>query len=301
MGSPGFQDLLLEMKLRRLVSISFICLILAIVSLSVRAQTLAMKPATKPFEPGEELIYKAEVSRSLLRKIDVANFKFTIDPTPTKKADDLLPTSQPRPTMKLVGDVASTGFFMSLFKIHFHQHVESTVDAETLAIQKTVKLDEQGKRVRESVADFDQQHGKVVWTEHDPNDPVRTARTASSDFTGPIHDVVSAIYYLRTQPLSPGNSFEVPISDSGRVYRVPVRVVEKKRMKTALGRVNVVRVDPELLGQRGMVNAKGQFSIWLTDDRRHIPVLAQLKSEFGTFDITLKKVSHQSSRLALRR
>jgi hypothetical protein len=201
--------------------------------------------------------------------------------------------------LKFTGDVASDGFFTKLFNVHFHQHIESTVDPESLTVQKTVKLDEQGKRVRASEANFDQKNGKVVWIERDPNDPTRPQRTVSADFSGQVQDVVSAIYYLRTQSLDLGKGFAVTISDSGRVLKIPVRVVEKKHMKTVLGRVSVLRVEPQLFGENGLVKAKGQFSVWLTDDYRHIPVSAQLKSEFGTFDITLKKLSHQPSQLSL--
>jgi hypothetical protein len=140
----------------------------------------------------------------------------------------------------------------------------------------------------------------VVWTERDPNNPARPVRVVSADFTGTVQDVVSAIYYLRTQKLEVGHSFELPISDSGRAFGVPVRVIEKKRMKTVLGRVTAVHLEPELFGERGMVNTKGQFSMWLTDDQRHLPVSAQLKGEFGTFDITLKKVSQHQATLARR-
>jgi hypothetical protein len=166
-------------------------------------------------------------------------------------------------------------------------------------VQKTTKLDQQGKRVRTSEASFDSKDGKVVWTELDPNDPARAPRTISSDFSGQMNDVVSAIYYLRTQRLEPGKTLAVSISDSGRVYAVPVHVIEKIQLKTILGRVSVVRVDPELFGEGGLVNTKGQFSVWLTDDYRHIPVKARIKADFGTFDITLKKVSTEANRLAL--
>jgi hypothetical protein len=129
-----------------------------------------------------------------------------------------------------------------------------------------------------------------VWTETDPRDPSRLPRTVTSEFTGPIQDILSAIYYLRTQPLQVGKTLEVVISDSGRVYRVPIRVVEKKRMKTVLGRVSVLRLEVGLFGPRGMIESEGQFSIWFTEDARRIPVSARVKNEYGTFDIKLKKV-----------
>lgn len=289
------------MKLRPFL---FICLPLFLLLATLggkpaAGQALALKSETRPFPPGEELTYKAEISRSLLRKVDVATFTFkanvAANTAGTNGGSNPAAPVDPQPDpLKFVGDVVSDGFFASLFGIRFHQHVESTVDGGSLSVQKTVKVDEQGKRVRLSEANFDLKTGKVVWTERDPSDPARPPRTASSDFNGAMNDVVSAIYYLRTLQLDPGKSFELPISDSGRVYQVPVRVVEKKPMKTVVGRVNVLKVEVELFGQRRIVKTKGQCFIWLTDDQRHVPVSAQLKTEYGTFDITLKKVAAQA-------
>ena len=281
------------MKLRKTDSvIVFVALILMLApGVTVLAQEPALKVVAKPFESGEELIYKAEISRSLLRKLDVATFKFSASQAAAQQEPSTGATTAPVPSLKFSSDVASEGFFVKLFNIQFHQHVESIVDPDSLAVQRTTKLDEQGKRVRTSEAIFDRKAGKVTWTERDPRDPTRPVRRFSSDFTGPIQDVVSSIYYVRAQQLDIGKSFDVLISDSGRVVRVPIHVVEKSRMKTALGRVTVVRIDPELFGQRGLVNLKGQFSIWLTDDKRHIPVKAVLKNEYGTFEITLKKIA----------
>lgn len=298
MGSTGPQVLLSEMKFANYKLLT--CLAGAILIASGSFSASGQKPPAKPFEPGEQLTYKAEISRSLLKRLDVATFKFSAErdsagPKDTSGAPITTPASY---SLRFTGDVTSDGFFTKLFNINFHQHVESMVDPESFAVQRTVKLDEQGKRVRTSQADFDQKGGKVVWTERDPNDPAREPRTMSSDFSGQINDVLSAIYYLRTQRLDLGKSLAVTISDSGRVYQVPVHVAEKKRMKTVLGRVPVVRVDPELFGEGGMVRAKGQFSVWLTDDYRHIPVSARIKGEFGTFDITLKNISQQPTAMA---
>ena len=105
-----------------------------------------------------------------------------------------------------------------------------------------------------------------------------------------MQDVLSAIYYLRTQPLEVGKTFELTVSDSGLVYQVPVQVVEKKRKKTVLGRVETLRVDPGVFGPNRMIAGEGQFSIWFTNDNRRIPVGARIKMKYGTFDITLRKV-----------
>ena len=264
--------------------------------------TNAQKPvranSERPFEPAEELIYEAEYSRALLRKVDVADFRFTASRTPLKQLDKSSHSARQQKTeaysLVFKGDVSSKGFFAKLFNLRFRERMESIVDPISFGVQNTKRVDEQGKRIRNSEAIFDHVAGKVVWTETEPGNPSRPPRTVSSQFTGPVQDMLSAIYYLRTQPLQVGKSLELVISDSGQVYRVPVRVVERKRMKTVLGRISAVRLDLELFGPRGMIASEGQFSVWFTEDARRLPVSARVKSEIGTFDVTLKRVLRHS-------
>ncbi len=275
---------------------------LLVVLTSLVTPGFAQKPATtpkqRPFEPAEELTYKAEFSRSLLRKLDVASFKLTV-----RRIEQRLKLSssngfggdEPTYHLKLTGLVESQGFFAKLFGLEFRQMIESTVEPTAFVVQKTVRQDEQGKRVRSSEAVFDHERGQVTWVERDPKDPSRPERTIVNKFQEPVQDILSAIYYLRTKELEPGNLFEVPVSDSGRVYKVTIAVGEKKRVKTALGRVQVVRIEPQLFGPKGMIAEDGKFALWLTDDSRRIPVSAKLKLSYGTFDITLKKVLHEST------
>lgn len=242
-----------------------------------------------PFARGEELIYHAELNKGLLRGVDVAEFRFTAGTVPVASrgiADESV--------IRLVGDVVSRGFFPKIAGFRFHQHVESLVDPNPFTALRTSKLDEQGKRVRTSEAVFDHQTRKVTWTERDPNQP-QPPKTTVVDFSEPIQDVLTVIYFLRTQRLEVGKSFEVPLTDSGRVFRFSVAVLERKRMNTVLGRVNTVRVEPALFGENGLIRGKGRLSLWITEDSRRLPVKAQLKVDFGTFDIKLKKVRYHET------
>lgn len=258
-----------------------------------RAQSLASATAKRPFEHVEELHFEAEFSRALLRKLDVAELKFRASRTAVAEtapdSDDETETSPY--TLTFTADVASKGFFTRLFRLNFRERVESTVEPISFTVQRTTILDEQGKRTRATEATFDRSKGKMTWTLRDPNNPTAEPRHSITDFSGQLQDVLSAIYFIRTQPLEVGKMFEVFIGDGGRVYKIPVRVVEKKRMKTILGRVNVLRVDPELFGPGGLIDdEKGDFSLWVTDDARHIPVGGRVKTDYGTFDIKLKRM-----------
>ena len=252
----------------------------------VNGQRLEAHAGTRRFELGEELHFEAEFSRALLRKIDVADLKFRATRTPLNDAGD-----SKLYALTLNADVSSKGFFARLFNLKFRERVESTVEPATFTVQKTTILDEQGKRVRTTETTFDRSKGVMTWTSRDPNNPGAEPRHAVADFTGQLQDVLSAIYFIRTQPLEVGKSFDVFIGDGGRVYTIPVHVVEKKKMKTILGRVEVFHVRPELFGPNRLIDdEKGEFSMWITDDQRHIPVGGRIKTDYGTFDIKLKRI-----------
>jgi len=243
-----------------------------------------------PFEPTEELLYVAEFSRALLKKVDVADFRFTATQQPVlqKASASGVDKSGDPYVLRFTGDVSSKGFFAKLFNLRFREQIDSTVDPDSFTVRKTKRVDEQGKRARVSETTYSD--GKVTWIERDPNDPSRPPREAVATFAGQVQDILSAIYYLRTQPLEVGKDFEITVSDSGVVYQVPVHVIEKKRKKTVLGRVEAFRVEPEVFGPNRMLSGEGGFLIWITNDRRRIPVSARIKVKYGTFDITLRKV-----------
>ena len=268
-------------------------------SVSASASGVRRDAVTHPFEPTEELVYGGEFSRALLKKVDVADFRFTANrELQPQKVDDGSVSDDKgggtRYLLKLTGDVSSKGFFSKLFNLRFREQIESIVEPTSFTIVKTKKVDEQGKRARVSESTYED--GRVLWIERDPNNLARGDRTASATFSGQLQDVLSAIYYLRTRPLELGKTFEISVSDSGNVYQVPVLVVEKKRKNTVLGKVETLRVDPQVFGPNGMLTGDGQFSIWLTNDSRRIPVSARIKMKYGTFDITLRKVIQKPAR-----
>jgi uncharacterized protein DUF3108 len=256
--------------------------------LTLTVNTIQAQRTAVPFADGEELVYQAEFNKGLLRGVDVAEFRFKAATEPFSSRG-LSPDDSP--VVRLVGDVVSKGLFPRIAGFRFHEHVESMVDSDPFTVLRTSKLEEQGKRVRASEAVFDHQTRKVTWTERDPNQ-TQAPRISALEFSEPIQDVLTVIYFLRTQKLEVGKTLDVPLSDTGRVFRFSVAVVERKELNTVLGHVSTVRVEPALFGENGLVRSRGALSIWITEDSRRLPVRAQLKVELGTFDIKLKRVSY---------
>lgn len=247
-------------------------------------------PVVLPFAPDEELVYEGEFTKALLRGVDIADLRFTATLVPASPTTDRSHENGTAKSLHFTVDAVSKGILRKLFGVRFHQRIESTVDPTSFAVLQTKKLDEQGERRRTSEAVFDRATGKVVWTERDPNNPSREPRVISSPFTGSVQDIASVFYFLRTQPLALGKSMEITVSDSGRVYRIPHKVVERKMMKTVVGEVAVLKVEPEIFGQGRLLQGRGKLFIWFTDDARHIPVRAHISNELGTLDIKLKSI-----------
>lgn len=237
-----------------------------------------------PFARGEQLLYKAEINRGLLRGIDIGELRFS-----AKLANDK--------NVSMVGDAVSKGFLIRLTGTHFQIHVESVADAQPFSVLRTKSLYKDKRTTINSEATFDTGAGKAIWTESEQNQKPNATTLA---INSPVHDVLTLIYFVRTQDLKPGQTFEVMMVDAGRPYRCVVNVVPGKKMSTAVGRVNTIRVEPAIFDGNREVRARGTLAIWMTDDARHIPVKAQVKAQIGNVDINLKRITYQDAAIASR-
>jgi len=238
--------------------------------------------AALPFARGEQLLYKAEFNRGVLRGLDVGELRFSANLAADKNVN-------------LVGDAITKGFLITLTGSHVQIHVESVAEAQPFTVLRTKSLYKDKRTTVNSEATYDHTAGKAFWTDSEQNQKP-SAKTL--DIGAPVHDVLTLIYFVRTQSLKPGQTLEVAMVDAGRSYRCIVNVVAGKRMRTAVGRVNTVRVEPAILDGDREVRPRGTLTIWLTDDSRHLPVKAQVKAPIGNIDINLKRVTYRDTAIA---
>lgn len=256
--------------------------LLLLVGIQGVASAQQQQASDLPFARGEQLLYKAEINRGLLRGIDIGELRFSAN-----LASDN--------NVSMVGDAVSKGFLIRLTGTHFHIHVESVADAQPFSVLRTKSSYKDKRTTISSQATFDTEAGKAVWTESERNEKPNATTLA---INSPVHDVLTLIYFVRTQDLKPGQTFEVMMVDAGRSYRCVVNVVAGKKMSTTVGRVNTVRVEPALFDGNREVRPRGTLVIWMTDDARHIPVKAQVKAPIGSVDINLKRITYRDATIA---
>lgn len=244
------------------------------------AQT-ARKPES--YTVGETLIYEAKYSKAVFRGLAVADLSFSVELAPNNR-DFLIKT-----------EAKSKGTLARLFDYKFYQNIESTIDSQNLAVLKTVKRDEQKERVRASVAVFNYKNREVTYIESDPNDTARPPRISASAISADTQDLVAGIYTLRRLPLAVGKTFELSVSDSGLVYKIPVRVLAREEIKSVLGKTICFRVEPQIFGENRLIEQKGAMIIWITDDARRLPVRSQINSDIGRVEVKLQSVKYNST------
>ena len=237
----------------------------------------APTPTAKMFA-GETLKFEGKGSKLKL-SMTVADLTFTASSVPNSN------------NLVIKSEAVSKGSLLKLFRYSFLQRYESTADLNSFRILKTTKHDVQKQRVRDSEAVFDYAEKRVSYTETDPNDPNRPPRKIASAIGEQMHDMISAIYAMRMMPLAVGKKFELTVSDTGLVYKVPVTITAREQQNTVLGKVWCFRVEPEIFGKDRLIERDGKMIIWMTDDPRHTPVRSQIKTEWGKFDIKLKSSS----------
>lgn len=150
----------------------------------------------------------------------------------------------------------------------------------------------EGKFHNTSVIRFDRKGEKAwlsdtVFTDMKTRKVKRSADTAVA-IQGVEHSIMSAFYYVRTMPLTVGDTSRFSAVSGKKRYELKVLVHGREKVESVLGEVPCIKVEPVLDGD-GIFNSKGRIFIWLTDDERRIPVLMECEIALGSIKAKLKK------------
>lgn len=109
--------------------------------------------------------------------------------------------------------------------------------------------------------------------------PSRREWRRNNGDTGPMPtdkplDDVSFLYYARTLPLAPGETYTVNRYFKQDGNPVVLRVLRRERVKVPAGTFNTVVVRP-VIQTDGLFGEGGQAEVYFTDDARRIPVLVK--------------------------
>ncbi len=217
-----------------------------------------------PFRPGEKLIYVLK-----LRGVPVGSQVFEV-------RDGM--RIRGRLTHLLFCSVKSSRFFS--FFYYINDELESFADIDTLySLRSRIRLQE-GRHFRNYEVEIDMDRMTALF--EDKNSKKRWEQEVSF----PIFDLVSLIYWLRTQNHRVGEAFSVFFIDTGltcgEVKEIKIQVSEEEQVSTYVGTFSAIRY------KEGGENSR--ITVWISQEEGNIPVKLQLSTRLGKVTAYLAKI-----------
>jgi Protein of unknown function (DUF3108). len=188
---------------------------------------------------------------------------------------------------RINADADSVGAVALLY--HVHDRIESSFDPKNNCTLSLTKHTEEGFRRVETTVHYDYDRKKSVLDEK--NLRANNQKHEENDIPGCVTDVISAVYYVASQPLTVGQKLLFPVNDGGKTAEVQVEVEGREQIKAPYGAFKTVRVSAQALS--GPQKGKGRIWMWYSDDDRRLPIQMRAKMFWGTLTFHLTQVSSQ--------
>jgi uncharacterized protein DUF3108 len=233
-----------------------------------------------PFKPGETLVYDVNFSKFVFSGT-IGELQLSVS-----NASD---SSKPE-MIELKAEAVSRGFFPALFGLKVRDRYNSVVDPNDFGLRTTTKLLDEGKLRREQKSVVDREAGRVRYTDRDLANEKTEPKIKEKPSPSWVQDLLSAIYFVRTQQLKEGDVLAVPISEGGEVYNIDIVVGKREEIKTVAGKFKAIQLNAKVFGGR-YIRRSGEMLVWVTDDERRIPVHSRIKVSGTTITVDLKRMS----------
>jgi hypothetical protein len=147
----------------------------------------------------------------------------------------------------------------------------------------------EGRRQVNSDLHFDYAQSKAILNEK--NLISNIGKHLESPIPSCVTDSLSAIFYIASQSLVIGQSFQMPLAGAMKTVPVRVKVEGREEVKTPAGTFQTLRVEPT--AEAGIVKNRGNIWIWYSDDDRHLPVQMRARLFWGTITFRLTAVDQK--------
>ena len=189
--------------------------------------------------------------------------------------------------LRLRATAISKGILIAILGIDVRDRFESLVNGDNFSARMNLTEVKEGKKHTVEAVTYDVRV---------PGDRYRTTDLANPNNPPKIKEVpheegmmslLSAFYFVRFQRYKEGQMIRFPVSSDENNYVFDIVVARKEKLKTDCGNVKTVVLEPKLFGPGKFFNRQGEMSMWMTDDRRHMPLRLVAKTSAGTITARL--------------
>lgn len=195
-----------------------------------------------------------------------------------------------REIVHIVGTGVTTGATDIVFKVR--DRYETYLDKDALLPWHFVRRVEEGGYKFAQDYSFNHYQGKVD-IGHDQK----------FDVPADVQDMVSAFYTARNMNLSaakPGDIFSMVCFMDKELWPMKIKLIGRETIDSDLGPIRCLKFRP--IVQKGRVfKQEEDLTVWISDDKNHVPVRAQADILVGSIKMDLKAVENLNSPLAFVR
>lgn len=236
-----------------------------------------------PFTPGETLTY---------------NVKWSIFPAGEVTATLTGDAHDAAGTYLVTTTARSEGFVSLLYKVQ--DEFRSVFNPETLCSAQISKRINEGGRHKITRITFDGGQGLAILDERDTEAKNKPPKHAEHKIPPCVQDIISAFYFVRSQPLHVGENIKLAVNDGSKTTTVIAAVTARRKIRTPLGVHEALRVEPAVFGNL-YEKRKGKLVIWFSDDKYHYPLQIKATLKLGAITGTLASVTPTPPQYALSR
>lgn len=189
-----------------------------------------------------------------------------------------------RPAWHIVSEAKSGSFLANFYKVADRN--DAWMDVEGLHSYGYYKKIQEGSHFFNEWVAFDLPSGRVYGEKMSKK---RQRNPVEGAITGPVNDVLSALYRMRAMDLKPGSDVELDVNTK-RNWRIRIRAGGKaEKISVPYGKRKCLKFEP-MAGEEGIFVAKAgrRMLVWLTEDELKLPLM--LKAEIFIGSVTAKLV-----------
>jgi hypothetical protein len=184
--------------------------------------------------------------------------------------------------------VESVGLVSKLFKVE-DNYIASLGPGQ--CAQSVEFTSQEGSRERETKIAFDYANHRADYLERDRvKNAVLLAR--ETEIPACVHEIIGGLFFLRTLNLEPGQSALIPVSDGKKSVVAKVEAQQREEVKTAAGDFKTIRYEAYVFDDV-LYRRPAHLYVWLTDDRRRLPVQIRVRMQLAIGTITLQLEKHE--------
>lgn len=182
----------------------------------------------------------------------------------------------------------SAGLVSKLYRVDDDYSANLT---QAICAQQVNLSTHEGSRDRETKIGFDYNSHKADYLERDrAKNAVFLQR--ETEIPNCTHEIAGGLYYLRTLNLEPGQSTQIAVTDGKKSVMAKVEAQQREDVKTPEGVFKTIRYEAYLF-DNVLYRRSARLYIWLTDDRRKLPVQIRVRLQFAIGSITLQLEKHE--------